>query len=123
MVKLDKAFKIKNFLDNKEIKIIENIVKKIPKQIPTYNHDAYTNGFDYKFIKKFIDKKLKKIFNFFNIKDCVFLEEFVPWDIHTDYDKGDSTLLHTSDNFIKNGMKCKRALVLFLNQDTKENNG
>jgi hypothetical protein len=33
------------------------------------------------------------------------------------------TLLHTSDNFIKNGMKCKRALVLFLNQDTKENNG
>jgi len=202
MAKLDRAFQIENFLNEKEVVFIETIGEKIPKQTPESGFDAHTNGFDYKLIKKIIDEKLKRIFGNFNVKDCMILEETNPWDIHTDFDKGDNDpyyacliplnfenkithtvifneqaknkedisnlpvaqipldddilstlehcdadklqkvslfakfkwqrgfliawdrlLLHTSDNFIKNGMTCKKALVLFLNKDEDLHNG
>lgn len=87
---IKKAFEIKEFLSEDELVFIENIQKKLKK---TFNvgdtKKAYTNGFDYNIIKKIVEPKLKKYFESYGVTDCMILEEFIPWVIHTDYVKGD----------------------------------
>ena len=197
-----KAFTIENFLSEKELMHIDIISNKIPKQMNNDEKQTFTSGFNYSLIKKIVDEKLKNIFGEFNVKDCMILEETIPWDIHTDFNKGDThpyyaclipleydgkdthtvvfneeaknreeifqlpesenkldtqtlaildhcndkklqrvsllssykwkrgslicwhrKLLHASDNFKKNKLDKKKALVMFLNQDKEELNG
>jgi len=88
---IQKAFEIENFLDENEVVFLENIQKRLKKTFNLGNtKKAYTNGFDYSLIKKVIQPKLNKIFGSFGVTDCMILEEFVPWTIHTDYIKKDS---------------------------------
>lgn len=88
---IQKAFEITNFLNESEIFVLEKIQKKLEKNLNQSNEKkAYTNGFDYNLIKKLIQPKLNKIFGTFGVTDCMILEEFIPWAIHTDYIKKDS---------------------------------
>ncbi len=198
MDSLQKAFMIENFLTEQELSLVDKVSGVIPKQKNDAEKQTLTSGFNYSLVKKIVNEKLENIFGEFNVRDCMILEETKPWDIHTDFDKGDTdpyfaclipleydgkdthtvvfneeaknkeeifklpdssnkldtqtlamldhcndkklqrvsllssykwkrgslicwhrTLLHASDNFQKNNLDKKKALVMFLNKDRR----
>jgi len=193
------SFEIDSFLNNKEINALLDFYEKLPKTLNDGDEKkAYTTGFPWSSMPiKTVKEKIKNMFGDCNITVAMFLEEYIPWGVHTDYLKDDDIpyyallfpldfeeknthtiiftqqatekewkaglrepsgyhysdeqkqlldhidqdlldklsidqvckwkkgkmiawhrkLLHTSDNFIKSGMKNKKALVLFMNKD------
>ena len=90
MDSLQKAFMIENFLTEQELSLVDKVSGIIPKQKNDAEKQTLTNGFNYSLVKKIVNKKLENIFGEFNVRDCMILEETKPWDIHTDFDKGDT---------------------------------
>ena len=90
MDSLKKAFMIENFLTEQELSLVDKVSGVIPKQKNNAVKQTLTSGFNYSLVKKIVNEKLKNIFGEFNVRDCIILEETKPWDIHTDFDKGDT---------------------------------
>ena len=88
---LDNSFEIESFLDDHEIEMLLKFYSTLPKKLNAGGEKkAYTTGFPIKTIpvKNFISR-LKNVFGDFNVTVSMFLEEFIPWSVHSDYPKQD----------------------------------
>ena len=89
---MEDSFEIASFIDQGDMDILMKFYATLPK---TYNKGddikAYTTGFPIETIpiKNFLPK-LREVFGDFNVTVSMFLEEFVPWNVHSDYHKEDS---------------------------------
>jgi hypothetical protein len=89
---LEKSFSVKNFINKEEIKILLDFYSTLPK---TFNSgkekNAYTTGFpiDTMPLQEF-RTRLEDVFGKFNVTVSMFLEEFVPWTVHSDFFKNDT---------------------------------
>jgi hypothetical protein len=92
------AGQILNVFDAAEIELILKILKKNSDEFNAgHKKYAYTNGFTkndltYQLINKYVIKKINLTFNTeINLHVGVYLKEFVPWPVHSDYVKDDES--------------------------------
>ena len=90
---LENSFEVNSFLEDQEIEILLKFYGSLPKTLNKGDlKKAYTTGFPIETIpiKKF-KTRLREVFGDFNVTISMFLEEFIPWSVHSDYPKGDKT--------------------------------
>lgn len=89
---MDKSFEVASFLTHNEVDTLLQFYNLLPKTLNEgSDKKAYTTGFDLNQIPiKNFDSRLKNIFGDFNVTVSMFLEEFEPWAVHSDYFKNDS---------------------------------
>ena len=90
---LRKSFEIPAFIDKHEITALLNFYKKLPKTVNTgqKKKQAYTTGFPIESLPfEDLMPRLEKVFGKFNVTVSMFLEEFDPWNVHSDYFKDDA---------------------------------
>ena len=88
---LENSFEIESFLDIREIELLLKFQETLPKTLNSgATKKAYTTGFPIETIpiKNFIPR-LKNVFGDFNVTVSMFLEEFIPWVVHSDYSNTD----------------------------------
>tara|TARA_R110000851_G_scaffold289391_1_gene443519 strand:+ start:406 stop:999 length:594 start_codon:yes stop_codon:yes gene_type:complete len=90
---MEKSFKVTSFLTYDEVDMLLKFYSILPKTLNQGgDKKAYTTGFD-------LDKtpitnfheRLKNIFGNYKTTVSMFLEEFEPWAVHSDYFKQDTT--------------------------------
>ena len=88
---LESSFEIDSFFDTKEIDALLAYYKTLPKTLNSGDEKkAYTTGFPWQDLPiNAIKNKIQKKFPDSNITVSMFLEEFIPWTVHTDYFKND----------------------------------
>lgn len=88
---LENSFEVQSFLDEKEINILLKFYNLLPKELNSgVDKQAYTTGFKVDTIPiKDFKTRLKNIFGECKVTVSMFLEEFDPWSVHSDYFKGD----------------------------------
>ena len=95
MISNPKAGQITNVFSVAEIESIQKALSLLPQAMNSGSvTNAYTNGFErtdyiYNFIKKFVLNKIEPHFGALNLTVGMYLKEFLPWHIHTDYVKND----------------------------------
>ena len=89
---LQNSFEIDSFIDSDEIEILKKFYGALPKRLNDGGEKkAYTTGFPYNTLPlKKLKAKLTDVFGDFTVTVAMFLEEYKPWNVHTDYHKGDS---------------------------------
>ena len=89
---LEKSFAIQNFISKEEIKILLDFYSTLPKTLNTGREkNAYTTGFPIDTMPlQELRPRLEAIFGKFNVTVSMFLEEFVPWTVHSDFFKNDA---------------------------------
>ena len=85
------SFEIDSFLDEHELSALLGYYKTLPQTINSGDDKkAFTTGFPWDDLPfETIKTKLKKVFPDSNVTVSMFLEEFIPWKVHTDYFKED----------------------------------
>ena len=85
------SFEIDSFLDEHELSALLGYYKTLPQTINSGDDKkAFTTGFPWDDLPfETIKTKLRKVFPNSNVTVCMFLEEFIPWKVHTDYFKED----------------------------------
>ena len=89
---MEKSFEVASFLKGNEVDTLLQFYDLLPKTLNEgIDKKAYTTGFDLDQIPvKNFNSRLKSIFGDFKVTVSMFLEEFEPWAVHTDYFKEDS---------------------------------
>lgn len=88
---LTRAGQVFDVFSKKEIKLIQDILSKLPDSPNRGSFNAYTNGFTssdliYQIINNVVIKKIEKIMQQpLNVICGMYLKEQKPWQIHTDY--------------------------------------
>ena len=90
---LQNSFEVPSFITDEEIKTLLKFYSVLPKKLNSGNSkQAYTTGFPIENIPiKDFQTRIKNIFGECKIQVSMFLEEFDPWTVHSDYDKGDAS--------------------------------
>ena len=88
---LSNSFEIGSFLNEREVVELTKYYQKLPK---TYNSGsekkAYTTGFPWQDLPmKKLKNRLEDLFGDFKVGTSMFLEEFSPWGVHTDFYQGE----------------------------------
>jgi hypothetical protein len=85
------SFEIGSFLDEQEIIALSEYYQTLPKTINSGDgKKAFTTGFPWDDLPlQSIKTKFKQVFPESNVTVAMFLEEFLPWKVHTDYFKED----------------------------------
>ncbi|MAJ24089.1 MAG: hypothetical protein CMP36_01110 [Rickettsiales bacterium] len=87
---LENSFEIDSFLDDDEIIALLRFYKTLPKTANSGDFHAYTTGFPWNDLPmETIKNKIQSTFTHSNITVAMFLEEYIPWTVHTDYFKDD----------------------------------
>ena len=89
---LEKSFSIKELIKEEQIKILLDFYSTLPKTLNTGgSKQAYTTGFPIDTMPlQELMTRLEAIFGKFNVTVSMFLEEFVPWTVHSDFFKNDA---------------------------------
>ena len=87
------SFEIDAFLDKQEVQALSKFYQTLPKTINSGSENkAYTTGFPWASMPiKSIKNKLENVFSTVNVTVAMFLEEYIPWGVHTDYFKDDKS--------------------------------
>jgi hypothetical protein len=88
---LQNSFEVLNFFDDREIKTLLKFYGNLTKSLNTgRTKQAYTTGFpvDTLPIKNF-KTRITNVFGQHRVTVSMFLEEFDPWTVHSDYHKAD----------------------------------
>jgi len=87
------SFEIDSFLDEQELVALSKFYQTLPKTINSGEEKkAYTTGFPWASMPiKSVKNKLENVFSTVNVTVAMFLEEYIPWGVHTDYFKDDRT--------------------------------
>ena len=90
---MEKNFEIESFLSQEEVNMVLEFYNVLPKHLNTgKTKKAYTTGFDLEDIPvENFTARLKNVLGDFKVTTAMILEEFVPWSVHTDYFKPDTT--------------------------------
>lgn len=89
---INDSFEIKNFISSEDIDTLKKHYSVLKKTLNSGDiKKAFTTGFPWEnsIEQKIIGEKLDNIFKPYEITISMFLEEFQPWGIHTDYFKDD----------------------------------
>jgi len=92
---MEKSFELSSFLTYDEVDILLKFYSILPKTL-NYGNDkkAYTTGFDLDTLDKTPIKNFKtrltNIIGQHKVTVSMFLEEFEPWTVHSDYHKADN---------------------------------
>ena len=89
---LENSFEINSFLNDQEIELLLKFYDTLPRTLNSgETKKAYTTGFPIETfpINNFIPR-LKNVFGDFDTTVAMFLEEFTPWGVHTDFVKEDN---------------------------------
>jgi hypothetical protein len=91
---MEKSFELTSFLSHDEVKLLLKFYSILPKTL-NYGSEkkAYTTGFDLDDLDKTPIKNFKtrltNVFGQHKVTVSMFLEEFDPWTVHSDYHKAD----------------------------------
>ena len=88
---LESSFEIDSFLDGNEITALRKFYQRLPKTLNSGDEKkAYTTGFPWDDLPiKSVRNKIENKFNEAKVTVAMFLEEYIPWGVHTDYFKDD----------------------------------
>ena len=105
---LEKSFSIKEFINKEQIETLLDFYDTLPKKLnKATEKKAYTTGFPIDTIPlSGFRAMLEDVFGKFDVTVSMFLEEFVPWTVHSDFFKDDRNPYY--------------ALLVTLNFDIKE---
>lgn len=89
---LEKSFSIQKFINQQDIDVLLDFYTTLPKTLNSGEHkNAYTTGFPIETIPlDGFTSRLEKVFGKFNVTVSMFLEEFLPWTVHSDFFKQDN---------------------------------
>ena len=87
---LNNSFEVDSFLDEQELLGLSKYYQKLPKAYNSGDEKkAYTTGFPWADLPmKKINDKVEQVFGKCNVGVSMFLEEFEPWGVHTDFLQG-----------------------------------
>jgi len=90
---LEKSFSVGNFITEQEISVLLKFYATLPKTLNTgRDKNAWTTGFQIQSIPlKNFKSRVEKVFGKCNVTVSMFLQEFKPWQVHTDWFKQDKT--------------------------------
>jgi len=88
---LEKSFTVRDFISEQEIKTLLNFYATLPKTLNTgKTKSAWTTGFPAEVIPlSNFKSRLEKVFGKCNVTVSMFLQEFKPWTVHSDWFKQD----------------------------------
>lgn len=89
---LEKSFRVENFITEQEISVLLKFYATLPKTLNTgRDKNAWTTGFPIKSIPlKNFKSRVQKVFGKCNFTVSMFLQEFKPWIVHSDWFKQDN---------------------------------
>jgi len=94
---MEKSFEVNSFLTHDEVTILLKVYSVLPKALnhgSAMDKKAYTTGFDLDDLDKTplknFKNRLKDLLGPHQVTVSMFLEEFSPWTVHSDYHKGDN---------------------------------
>jgi len=89
---LKQSFSIDNFITEQEISTLLKFYSTLPKTINSGRYkNAWTTGFPIESIPlKNFKARVEKVFGKCNVTVSMFLQEFKPWSVHTDWFKQDN---------------------------------